>query len=861
MTITNEPINDITVPPTVARNSKSWNISYNTVSGGGECGTSGGINTASINTKSINGCPTSDLVELLWDVSQTYVQGDKIFELTQSYSRALDATLLSFELTQEYAVRYSEMEVTQSYPLDSGGANVVESEITQEYLIVSDGFVEELLYYVNEHRGNFGLVQIGRWRGEGPDIAQIHSHDMATDSNQYHDHVDYSAGNESFLDDRLPKTKIADGATSGSENLATGLSSKSLSVFAPNYQDVTPWDIFYSWKLSPGHNANMLWDWNAEDYPEMSLGLASNNVKDHNNFPTLPDNIYVGFFATQNFFGYGIPSGAVLDMIELTQEWNLTGALIRVIDQEYAMDAYTPASAQHSTSYSVKVTATLSAPFSYKAAAQHSAPIQYTISARHTAPYISLDAVVGAHESPYDMPLDRAIAQHEAAYPIKVSTTHEAPYGPMVQVQGAHSSYWQDMRTVAKAMNSTYSILQQVSKQLPAPYGDVYFVNAQHESLWAADSPDTVRAQHEDYWSIASDSVVSGDPNVVVTVGSEVISVIELAISSSEDRPLWQCKMILEDLSHYSKFIEGATFTVDLSGDVYSFLYHTKSVNRSGPGESSVIVEGMSQGLSLQSPRSDTITKDYDTDMEAQALIEDILGQSVVWDFPAWTIPARTVASNEAIPLDLAKTIVEAAGGVLYSKIDGQLAVRKKYIVNTNLYAGYTEDQVYADLEDNLSAIEGYEVRHGYNTYRVTDTDPSYGDRLEFIAEDGSDIKGVLRAYPTPHRESIEIGSTDPGSILLTTVGWAEREEEEVVEFVSGQASLRYPAQSISTVSWFSESLGGILHTAYESDLLTGTTVNNGYGLASVTYTVRYLEADTVGVEGLSVQYVIEDEI
>jgi len=438
--------------------------------------------------------------------------------------------------------------------------------------------------------------------------------------------------------------------------------------------------------------------------------------------------------------------------------------------------------------------------------------------------------------------------QHEASYSdlVLVRTQHEAQYGVLSGIQIQHEAL--------------YSIRARAIKQHEAPYSDKFYVTKQHECNWAINTFNRLLKDHTAYWVMSDNAVINvAIPSSVAIIGGMSVPLLEVSIAMSEGDSLWSCSMILGDFTHYYKFVEGAQYTIDMLGDIYTFQYHTKSVTRGEPGDARLVVEGLSPAMVLQSPRSETVTKEYTTPMLAKDLIEDLLGMPVTWEFPIWVIQANVVVATGAIPLDLANTIIRTAGGVLESNIDGSLLVRKKYIVNTTKYSTVLADHVYADTSDNLSSSENYEVRSGYNRYRVTNIDTLYGDTLEFVAEDDSDTKGVIRAYPTPWRLNIKIDTTDPGTVYLGLGTWDIRTEEDVVEFVEGKGSLSYIAESISSVVWHSDSLGGILHTQYSRELTADVLVNHGYGLATVTYKVKCLVCDTVGVLDSHVQYVIVD--
>lgn len=832
--IADDPINNIEIPVLPIRSSKSWDISYNTTGVTGVCGGAGGINSSPVNTHPINSCDGdySGLTELRLELDQQYILGDKQWEITQTYQRVPELTNTEFELDQQYSIRTLYLEIDQKYSLDSSVQNLREAELTQEYLLTSLTFAEELLGYVNDHRDLFGLVPIEDvWHGDSSvDIATIHCKNMAEVEILAHEHPSFPVGWQT-IQERSDILSLVDGHTFMLENLGrTYASPAQLAMGFVNESTVPvePYDLFYGWKTSPPHNAAMLWDWKETDHPVMALGLHSINAVIYETDPYL----FIAEYSAQLFFGYGVPEDKVMISFEITQDWSVEDAPILILDQEYVLDAYFKARAQHETSYSLHISAQHETSYVHRIAVQHEAPIHYTLSVQHETLYSYSEKVAVQHEASYDLKELVVQLQHETSYGIKIQKQHEA----------------------------LHSIMHKVTVQHESPYTDLFYVKVQHESDWDINTADIVQAAHSTYWTMESSAaLVPIITDTKLSIGGVGIPVLESLISSTEDRVLWTCRVILKDLTYYSMFVEGVQFSIDLQGDIYVFQYTTKAITRSGVGDVLIVVEGSSPAVTLQSPRADNITVDYDISMLAQDIIEDILGQAVTWDFPSWYIPAHTIVADDAEPLALAKRIVETAGGLLESNIDGTLLVRRKYLVNTTGYGAVTPSQVYSDVEDNLSASINYEIRLGYNKYRVTDSDPSYGDLLEFIQDEEDATKGKVRAYPIPWRVSIEVVTSDAGSVYLGNPVWVTRDEEAIVEFVEGEASLPYIAESITSIDWHSNSLGGIIHTQYDSKLQTPVTVNQGYGLATINYKVKCLEYDTVGTLGTPVQYIIAD--
>ncbi|MCF1457641.1 MAG: hypothetical protein LPH21_08785, partial [Shewanella sp.] len=118
---------------------------------------------------------------------------------------------------------------------------------------------------------------------------------------------------------------------------------------------------------------------------------------------------------------------------------------------------------------------------------------------------------------------------------------------------------------------------------------------------------------------------------------------------------------------------------------------------------------------------------------------------------------------------------------------------------------------------------------------------------------------GDLLVYPSPWRTTVKVSTTSGANVSLIYSGIVEREEEDVVEFVRGAASVAYPIDSIVSVEWLSEVNGGVSFEPYSSGLTTGTSVNEGYGLARIKYKTKAIVYRTALPVDVPVQFVLED--
>ncbi len=333
----------------------------------------------------------------------------------------------------------------------------------------------------------------------------------------------------------------------------------------------------------------------------------------------------------------------------------------------------------------------------------------------------------------------------------------------------------------------------------------------------------------------------------------------EAVLSLAEGDYAWTASIILVDLAFYQLLKRGDVIDLNIDGELYNLIVESKSLNRNGPGQVQMRLEAMSPSIFYRPPYTDLIDYENSTATTARAAVEAILGASVTWDCIDWPIPAGRITAEQAVPIELAQQIVETIGAVIQPDKAGNLVVRDAFRVNIPDYATATPDHVYTDIEHNLSVQETFEPRDDYNRFRVLEGEAGFTDSLEWVPDEDISTGGVLRAYPTPWRTSIQVVHTDGASVSLVLVGTETRQETEVIEFVAGTATLGFPAISLDTVDWKSDALTGLVLNSHEATITCGTSVNQGYGLAEITYSVESINYRSNAPLGSVVQYLIED--
>jgi hypothetical protein len=117
----------------------------------------------------------------------------------------------------------------------------------------------------------------------------------------------------------------------------------------------------------------------------------------------------------------------------------------------------------------------------------------------------------------------------------------------------------------------------------------------------------------------------------------------------------------------------------------------------------------------------------WDTAIRAREVAEEAVGEAIQWDLVDWIIPAGRLAVYDAAPLDVVRTIAEAAGGVVETTPGGVLRVRHWFPVAVPQWGRNTPDHILTDTADNLSCRESHRARHRVNRVTVRGWMPSGG--------------------------------------------------------------------------------------------------------------------------------------
>ena len=463
------------------------------------------------------------------------------------------------------------------------------------------------------------------------------------------------------------------------------------------------------------------------------------------------------------------------------------------------------------------------------------------------ATYSLLGPVQQEHESSYDLEQYIQVRQEYAGvYPISVATEVSGPYALLSSVR--------------QEVGGFFSYTGNVKNEYVCNY-EMYPLNP-------------VRNEYRCIYSYESVTQIGFTGVPLVIFDGRELDIISADIAADEGGYAWTCRVALSDVQEYALFKQDDPFIIRIYGEDYHFIVDSKSLNRADPANITMTLNGISPSAMYDLPRADEYTNDWEDDRTAKLIAEDALGHTISqWDLVDWTIPGYRYSVEGVSPLSVVQTLVEAAGGIVESDIDGTLVVRHEYPVSIPNYATTPPDQQYDEVNDVVQVTENFVAGKIYNRIRILDIEPSYADSIIFEANKDYSYKGVLKAYPGPWREHVNVRHTAPGGVIILSarspivveeIIYGEPQADgsngpgELIEFFEGSGTVSLPIWNIENVTWLSVNLGGL---AFEpgSNTFTTTDPTKQYGLAYITYKTKYFLYDVESINGDSVQFLMED--
>lgn len=325
-------------------------------------------------------------------------------------------------------------------------------------------------------------------------------------------------------------------------------------------------------------------------------------------------------------------------------------------------------------------------------------------------------------------------------------------------------------------------------------------------------------------------------------------------LSCDEGQFAWTADIVLASVDSYARAQVGDDVELEVFGETYRFRIDSRTIERA-PGVERYVIRAISPIGFLDAPHAAEITIHYAEAVAARAAVEAILGCAVQWQLPAWTIPAGALSMSGVTPLQAARSIVEAIGGIVESLPNGDINCRFRDTVNIPDYAVAPVDHYFTDTDwITLGSIDAPET--GFNRVVVSNSSSvqtDSADKLEVINDPLDGGKALIRAYLSSARP-VGLVHTGAPDTTITPLGEVTRTETQVIEFIDGTAALNYPAQAMTGLTWQHVDLGAVTVSG-----AIATSVVAGYSLAAVTYTVQTVNWAVSLARSEQVQFILVD--
>ena len=529
------------------------------------------------------------------------------------------------------------------------------------------------------------------------------------------------------------------------------------------------------------------------------------------------------------------------DRIDLTQQWATVAVVTEKVDvtQQWATHAVGAAQHQLTQRWVTNVPADTTFHFDQTWSFYYQVGLEFDLLYGH-----------GVSTS-FDLKYDLGMSQVRQEFVVQSDITDRVSTEFVVNVP---------VGTVSMGFDVNYHMTQSVKMSFDITQNMVGQVREEFVLRQDIVAVDTAKTEFNVVYSILEGSTQVTTTSPVLTVNGQTVPVYEVEVSMDEGQFAWTCQTTLLDVAHYSLFKDGDSFTLDLAGEVYSFLLDSKSLSRTSPASAQASISGISPSAALSSPRATPITKTWDVATLASAVADEVVGNyGVSWGILDWSIPAFRLGVEAKVPMEILQLIAKAAGGLVETQPNGDLYVRYEFPKAVTEYLTLTPDQEYSDTDHNFTLSEQFQTQKIENKLRILDiADGAKRDRVEFVQDKEDYTRGYLKVFPSPWRETITVDHTSLPSVSATLVGVETEDLEEVVEVVEGKGNVSKPIYSIQTITWLYANLTGITFESDQTEFKT-THATNKESLVKINYKTRYVRFDVAAFPEAQVQFLVKD--
>lgn len=473
--------------------------------------------------------------------------------------------------------------------------------------------------------------------------------------------------------------------------------------------------------------------------------------------------------------------------------------------------------------------------------------------------------------------------RHQAAFGLRLESRSRTPFGDMRQhrtrlrmryadmawtrVRQQHA--YSDRAISAVVMQTPFSILHWsrvrstlaysdlgiCRQSVRIPYWVTQSVRSSHRVGYGISDSNPLKKRILASWSVLEDARLQAIVNSPeLTWNDQVIRILQATLSCDEGSALWLASIEVAMVADFAQIFIGDQITLTLGLETFHLIVDGKSLSRESVDATRCEVSASSPAALLDAPFCAGVQYYRSDAVPARVAVEQLIGP-VTWDIPDWTIPAGRLMLQGATPLAAARTIASEIGAVVESNPDGSLRLRKLHPVGIDQYGLVPVDHSLFD-SDVISSRSQIAPARGFNRVTVANEDGVAGltsDSIEYLADPDDATQGTVRAYLSNQR-AVLLTHTGNANTLLSSLGEVGRTETEVLEFIEGRSSTRYPISSIVSSTWQHVDLGAV-----SSDGQTLSSASPGYSLLSLKYITKALNWRVALATDEEVQFVLVD--
>jgi len=397
-------------------------------------------------------------------------------------------------------------------------------------------------------------------------------------------------------------------------------------------------------------------------------------------------------------------------------------------------------------------------------------------------------------------------AAHTAAYGFRACAAHAAPYGIATVQRVAHAAPYMLAAQGRVAHAAVYDLAVLVRRRLR--------LDARY-----ALTANTVQ-------------VITEGP--YITAGARRMEVLEASVSTEADNIYWTARIALASMNDFYSLVRGDSIVLNIQGDEWTLIVDSLSKNRGGRAQASFEITALSPASLLM---DEPITKTWPA-TGAQAIVEELVGP-VDWQIIDWMVPADRLSAVNTPSGEVAKQVVETAGGVLESMPDGSLRVRYLYPVSLPAVPGATVQQTLLEDADVVNLRDSFVRKRIFNSITLSDEATDFGylqaERDPFQQDDI--LSAEQQRYVVWLDSKTSIVDTVLSDGTLQDLGERFDTFEETITFGNtNKASVQKPIYGDLQWTWYGAGLGDL---QVGSDERSVVAEQSGIAMALVSYTSK----------------------